>query len=499
MEGAEVVDYLFPLENGEIINQTKQLTKEDQHANILYFMLVDRFHKGDTENDAPVEDERILPPANYHGGDLAGIRQKLDEGYFEKLGINTIWISPLNQNPEGAFQEYPEPRRWFSGYHGYWPVSSSKVDHRFGTNQELKDLVEAAHAKDMKVILDFVANHVHEEHPLIQNNPDWKTDFDLGDGKKNIRLWDEQRLTTWFDDFLPSLDFSNPEVIEVQVDSALFWLKEFNLDGFRHDATKHIPLAFWRRLTQRLKLETDQPLFQIGETFGSRELIGSYVGTGMLDGQFDFNLYFDLRTVLTSEDPKGEDLVKTVEASLNTYGYHSLMGNISGNHDMPRFIAYAGKDLGPNEDPKEAGWTRKIGVKDPVGYKKLKQLHAFLMMAPGVPVIYYGDEIGMSGANDPDNRRDMRFSGLSEEEAGVKAFVEEQVKARKERMELLYGQTWVYAPDEKSFVIARRYLDKETKLILNLADEDREVSLSDPAEGAGDTKVLVEANGYDFF
>ena len=479
VQGNEVVDYLFPLAKGLLVRETDQLISADQHQNILYFMLVDRFSNGDSSNDAPLEDERVLPPANYHGGDLAGIKAKLEAGYFDELGVNTIWISPLNQNPEGAFQEFPEPRRWFSGYHGYWPVSSSQVDHRFGTNAELKELVNTAHGRNTKVILDFVANHVHEDHPLIQNHPDWKTELDLPDGTKNIRIWDEQRLTTWFDTFLPSLDFSNPEVIETQVDSALYWLKEFNLDGFRHDATKHIPLAFWRRLQQRTKLEVDRPLFQIGETFGSRELIGSYVGSGMLDGQFDFNLYFDLRTILTSEDPKAEDLVNSVKATLGSYGYHSLMGNISGNHDMPRFIAYAGKDLGSNEDAKEAAWSRKVGVKDPVGYRKLEQLHAFLMVAPGIPVIYYGDEIGMSGAQDPDNRRDMRFDDLNENETQVKNTVKELASYRKNMMALNYGQTTAFAADEKAFVMVREYLDEAAILILNLSDDDRTILLND--------------------
>lgn len=473
----KVEDFLIPLEKGLVVKEPSQLTSEDQHANILYFMLVDRFYNGDTTNDRPVMDERVHPKANYHGGDLAGVRAKLDEGFFDELGINTIWISPLNQNPEGAYQEFPEPRRWFSGYHGYWPISSSRVDHRFGSNELLKDFVTAAHDKNHKVILDFVANHVHEEHPLLAAHPDWKTPLYLEDSSLNIRLWDAQRLTTWFDDFLPSLDFAKPEVIETQSDSALFWLSEFGIDGFRHDATKHIPETFWRRLTQKIKTEVDRPMFQIGETFGSRSLIGDYVGSGMMDGQFDFNLYFDLRRVLTDKEPNAGDIVQSLNASLAYYGYHSLMGNISGNHDMPRFIATAGGDLKPEEDPKEAGWNRHIGVSDPVGYRKLEQLHAFLMCAPGLPVIYYGDEFGMSGANDPDNRRDMRFEGYSEDEQRVREVCKGLIQQRKNSMALLYGNTEAFAPDKESFVLVRRYFGEEVVLVLNLSDKKREISL----------------------
>ncbi|MEM9023243.1 MAG: alpha-amylase family glycosyl hydrolase, partial [Bacteroidota bacterium] len=175
-------DILIPLERGNVVTAPTQLTREDKEASILYFLLVDRFHNGNTGNDAPVEDERVAPRANYFGGDLAGVREKLDNGFFKELGMNTIWLSPILQNPEGAFQEYPEPRRWFSGYHGYWPISFSNIDHRFGTSEELQALVDAAHEQGINVILDVVSNHVHEQHPFIQAHPDWSTDLDLPDG-----------------------------------------------------------------------------------------------------------------------------------------------------------------------------------------------------------------------------------------------------------------------------------------------------------------------------
>ena len=103
------------------------------------------------------------------------------------------------------------------------------------------------------MILDYVSNHVHESNPLIINNPDWSTNLILEDGRENIRIWDEHRLTTWFDRFLPTIDYSNKDAIDVMTDSALYMLEKYNLDGFRHDATKHIPKLFWRTLTKKLK------------------------------------------------------------------------------------------------------------------------------------------------------------------------------------------------------------------------------------------------------
>ena len=154
-------------------------------------------------------------------------------------------------------------------------------------------------------LLDYVSNHVHQESKIYRDHPDWATPGVLPNGQKNIRLWNEQRLTTWFDDFLPTLDLSKPEVAEMMSDSALFWIKEYGLDGFRHDAAKHVDEFYWRTLTKKIKEQvviTDkQEVYQIGESFGSRELIKSYIGPGMMDAQFDFNVYFDATTAFRDE------------------------------------------------------------------------------------------------------------------------------------------------------------------------------------------------------
>ena len=491
-------DLLIPVQEGIAVTSPNQLTRYDREAMIMYFMLVDRFNNGDKSNDAPLDDERVDPKANYQGGDLQGVAAKINEGFFEDLGVNTLWISPINQNPQEAFQEWPEPRRWFSGYHGYWPVSSSQVDTRFGGNAAFKQLVDDAHAKDYNILLDVVANHVHEQHPMIQANPDWKTQLDLPDGRKNIRIWEEQRLTTWFDTFMPSLDFSKQEVIDAQVDSTFYWVNEFGIDGYRHDATKHIPETFWRALTSKLKndymVPNHQNLYQIGETFGSRELIGSYIGSGMVDGQFDFNLYFDARSTFADDAVSFEKLNSSLQESFNWYGYHHKMGNITGNHDIPRFISFAGEAMVFNEDDKEAGWTRDIQVKNPVGYQKLSMLTAFIMTIPGVPIIYYGDEYGVAGAGDPDNRRFMEFDGYSEEEIATKERCKKLIELRKNHLALLYGDFNVKSLGENHYVYSRSHFDDYVVVAFNKSSETQTVNF-DLDINPGEKAMTAHFNG----
>lgn len=478
-------DMMIPVSFGKVVEDAALINRHDFHKAIVYFLLVDRFYNGDKTNDAPVDDPRVDPKANYMGGDLAGVQMKLRDGYFTNMGFNTLWLSPVMQNPHVAYQEYPEPHRWFSGYHGYWPISLSQVDDRFGTNTQYKALIDSLHKENMNIVFDYIANHVHAEHPLWTEHPDWFTPLELPDGRKNLRLWDEQRLSTWFEPYMPSLDHSQPQVAEASADSAMWWLRNYDIDGFRHDATKHIETEFWRLLTEKIHQESlrpgGYPVYQIGETFGSRELIGSYLGSGLLNAQFDFNLFFDARNILAEDEGSFRDLSLSLHLSFDYYGYHHLMGNITGNHDLARFISYAGGALSLSEDDKAAGWERAIEVQDPRGYKKLELLHVFNMTIPGIPIVYYGDEIGMPGAGDPDNRRMMRFEGLTQPEQHVKLTVRQLAKMRASHMALLYGDFHELYVDDQVWVYARTYLDDQVIVCLNKGYNAATVDLELPA------------------
>ncbi|MDP4238580.1 MAG: alpha-amylase family glycosyl hydrolase [Bacteroidota bacterium] len=477
-------DLLIPLHQGKVLTDSKEITRSDKQAQIIYFMLVDRFKDGDKTNNHPMNRPDVNPKVDYWGGDLAGIQQEIDNGYFEKLGANTLWISPLNQNPTTPYGYSALAKTKFSGYHGYWPVSSSKVDFRFGTNEEFKDLVTDAHQKNINILLDYVAHHVHIEHPFYKQHPEWTTPLYLPDGTLNTERWDDQRLTTWFDTFMPTLDLSNPKVVDMMTDSAMYWLKEFNLDGFRHDATKHITEQFWRELTLKIKKQNaGDKLYQIGETYGSPELISSYLTTGMLDGQFDFNVYDIANTTFAGVGGSNLQQVQAIlNSSLYTYGSHNLMGNISGNHDKPRFMALASGDLKFGEDAKAAGWQREIGITDSTAYDKLFLMHTFNMTIPGIPVVFYGDEIGLTGANDPDCRRMMKFDGWNNREAGLWKKVATLAHLRKDNPVLIYGEFINILPGKDYWAYARKYFDKNAIVFINNSSKPKTFELILPAE-----------------
>ena len=475
-------DIYVPLQNGKVLTQSADITRHDHHAQIMYFLLVDRFKNGDKSNDRPINRADVNPKVDFFGGDLSGVRQAIDKGYFNELGINTLWISPLNQNPDEPFGFYAPANTKFSPYHGYWPVSFSKVDSRFGSNEELKNLIANAHQKEMNVLLDYVAHHVHEQNPLYSLHPEYFTSLYLPDGTLNTERWNDHRLTTWFDTFMPTFNYENPKVVEMMTDSALFWLNHFQLDGFRHDACKHVDLPFWRTLTNKIKKNNNgKSLYQIGETYGSPELIASYLNTGMLNGQFDFNVFEDANTSFAGVGvPDLNRLKNVLLSSLRTYGTHNLMGYISGNHDKPRFMALASGDLKFGEDSKAAGWQREIGITDSVAFDKMALMQTFILTIPGVPVIYYGDEIGLTGANDPDCRRMMKFDGLSKRENNLRERVKTLAALRKNNPVFIYGDFINIQSATDHWAYARKYFKDEAIILINNSDKMKEITIELP-------------------
>ena len=474
-------DILIPLEYGNAVTESGKLNRNDKESQLIYFALIDRFKNGNPSNDKAITSVPIHAKLNYYGGDLVGIKQKIEDGYFQQLGVTTIWISPVVKNTETPIEKNG---RISSAYHGYWPLISDKIDEHFGSEQDLHDLVETAHNHNINIILDYVANHVHKDNSIILKNPTWCTPLYLPDGSKNIGRWEDHRFTTWFEDFLPTLDYNKPAVRDTMTDIAVEWLEKYDLDGFRHDATKHIQTEFWRELTKKLKQRVVIPkqkrLFQIGETFGGRKMLQSYINSGIHDSQFSFNLYYETRSAFLYEDVHFEKLSICLRQEMDFFGSHHLMGNISGNHDLPRFISYAGEDLWTNQNAEHEGWSRHITVKNPIGYKKLAMLLAFNATIPGIPVIYYGDEIGIPGGADPDNRRPMYFTGLSKNESENLAVAQKIGQLRKDFLPLIYG-TFSFEKIEKQVLVYRRkYFEEYAYVCFNKSRTSQTIDIELP-------------------
>lgn len=503
-------DILVPLDNGKVVLSAEQLTRHDPETQILYSLMIDRFCNGKSDNDwsyAKACEEAgkpcdVLPQADYQGGDVVGITQKIREGFFTDLGINTIWVSPITQNPYDAWGLYEHPYTRFSGYHGYWPIYITKVEERFATDDELHEMLQVAHDNNINVVLDYVANHLHINSPLFQAHPDWATDSITADGRPNLELWDgDYRLTTWFDKHIPSLNLERRDVADQLTDSALFWVKNFEFDGFRHDACKHIPLNYWRTFGKKLANDPqlrDRDMWMIGETYGSPELIGSYVKAGMLNAQFEFNIYHTAIDVFSNHHNRSmRELANVIEESGAAYGAHNTMGVISGNHDKTRFISLAGGAVSWDEDGKDAGWNRHVGIGDSVrAYAKALLLEKLNLTIPGVPCIYQGDEYGQEGANDPDNRRMMRFSGYNHFEQHNLDEVRQFAMARRSNIALQFGDYLPLYVDDSVLVFLRVYMGQGMLVAINNAEvaADLEVQIPAGLNGAGARQLHVEAN-----
>ncbi|MDD3095763.1 MAG: alpha-amylase family glycosyl hydrolase [Candidatus Neomarinimicrobiota bacterium] len=423
---------------------------------ILYSLMPDRFYDGDPSNNKPIIHGELAERANFRGGDLYGIIKKLDEGYFNDLGVNTLWILPFIRNTDKPFRETPPPHRMFSAYHGYWPVAAREVDPHFGDLDAVRTLVDVAHKQDIRILMDFVSNHVHQEHPYYQKHPEWFGQYELPDGRENLRLFDEYRLTTWFESYLPSFDYpAAPEAVDTVVADAIWWLKALNLDGFRHDAVKHVPHLFWRQLTREIRRNfPDKDLYQIGETFGDHALIHAYVNQGQLSAQFNFNLYWPARYAFAEDASNFEPLAAEMERVIDIYGQLHLMANLMDSHDQPRYPAYLEKDLDWSENAQEVGWHRDIRVDDPQTYEKVAMYMTYLMSIPGPPVLYYGNEIGMSGAGDPDNRRMMLWK-ITREQRELRDKISALTTLRREHSALRYGDYLTLRADKDVYAFLR--------------------------------------------
>ncbi|MCS6856655.1 MAG: alpha-amylase family glycosyl hydrolase [Sandaracinaceae bacterium] len=396
---------------------------------IMYMIVVDRFANGDRSNDRPIGPP-VERPADFHGGDLQGITQVIRSGYFESIGINTIWLSPINQQAEGHFPGRDDGRA-YAGYHGYWPSRARDVEPRFGGNNALKELVQEAHRHGIRILFDLINNQVHEQHEYFRMHPGWfrtgcVCGIDPGCG------WSERPLDCLFARYLPDINWRVPEAEEQFIADAVYWVEAFDIDGFRIDAVKHVETSSIYNLRAALSRRFEQGgarLYLVGETavgqwdradYGCGEVfpdgyawLDAYVGKYALDGQFDFPSHHRMQHGLVRDEMPYTDLepiVRDMELRFKPGGLHV---RFLGTHDSNRIATRAARS--PNAHCRWPGPhpcnTMPTPPTDVDILARIKRAFAALYSMPGIPFLYYGDEIAMAGGDDPDNRRDMVWTG----------------------------------------------------------------------------------------
>ncbi len=468
---------------------------------VIYFAFVDRFNNGDTSNDCnvPAASSTSTSSANYVGGDWAGVTQKIESGYFTSLGVNVLWITvPLQNADDNAFPgvvcsngSCSNDGHMYSGYHGYWPSDPTSVEKCFGTPADLTALVQAAHAKNLKVLFDYAMVHVHTESPLYaqhkNDSPSWFTPEcvcgDTNDGCGNF-----DNYTCWFTSYLAHFDFTHSSAARTfSVNAATQLVQTYGNDAFRLDAIKQVDPSWLQSLRPSIatnvlaKENPPQRFYMVGETydFQNRALIRSFLdSTSGLDGQFDFPLRIRIieavlmrstQNMLTPDDlnwgrtapPGMQGLAQFMDSNDQFYPPDSVMSTFVGNQDLPRSIHY-GEDTLPawlNQgtpsatDGKNAAWSGQPALETSSNaYERLANAFAVILTNKGAPLIYYGDEIGLPGAGDPDNRRLMQWSGTTQDQQNLQARISALLAIRAAHPAMRRGARTTLQVDEDLWV-----------------------------------------------
>lgn len=410
---------------------------------VFYFVVTDRFSNGDTSNDTggiDGEGSGYDPTQirHYHGGDLAGLTEKLP--YLKNMGITAIWLTPVFRNIPMQGES--------ASYHGYWITDFTQVDSHLGGNQALTELVKAAHQANIKIFLDIVINHTadiiryHECHrpdgsakpgalqnglcryrpraqiadnpytPFIPSgsenikNPAWLNNIEYYHNQGDSTFAGESSL---YGDFygLDDVKTEHPRVVAGMIDIYKYWIDEFDIDGFRVDTVKHVNMDFWQQWVPAIKSHAKKSgkddFFIFGEVYdGDPQNLSRYTTDGKFDSVLDFGLYFAIRDVIANNE--GTERLARLFSNDSLYrdsdsDAYQLMNFIS-NHDAGRlseFIRRANPDAAEDEI-----------------LARLKLANTIMFFARGIPVIYYGDEQGfVSDGDDAHAREDMMPSRVA--------------------------------------------------------------------------------------
>jgi neopullulanase len=357
---------------------------------VIYLIMPDRFSNGDPANDSVpgmLEKANRINPDGRHGGDIKGISDKLD--YIADLGITAIWLTPVQENNMAAYS-----------YHGYAITDLYRVDPRFGTNDQYRSLVDDCHKKGIKVIMDMVFNHCGGNHYWIKDLPsqDWIHQFPEFT-RSNFRAetvmdpyasdFDLTRMQTgWFDKPMPDLNQHNPVLANYLIQNSIWWVEFAGLDGIRMDTYAYSYSDFMADWMRRLLKE--YPNFNVvGETWLQKETHTAYwqkdapvgdkqANTG-LPCITDFPMDYALKDAFNEQDGWTSGLAKIYYVLAQDFVYSDPFRNIifADNHDLYRFYSSIG-----------------------MNYNKFRMAMAVMLTTRGIPTIYYGTELLMTGEKD---------------------------------------------------------------------------------------------------
>ena len=456
---------------------------------LIYMILTDRFVNGNTSND-PIS-TGAAQGADWQGGDLEGVTQMIESGYFSEMGVNVLWLTPFNTAANGTGKA-SDGVHDVSSFHGYWPVEPRQVDPRLGTEEQLKSMVNAAHDAGIRVMMDYVVNHVHEGHTYYQNNPEW---FNQGCicGTSTCD-WTENRLDCQFTSYMPDVNWKNRNASEQFIEDALWWLEEFDLDGARIDAVKHVDdLAITNlvdRISQRFEtagtdyyLKGETAMGWVGHELADNqeqyETINRYMGENGLDGQADFVLYHAVvDNVFTTGNENYQHLDYWTSRSQDQYEQGSIMVPFVGSHDVPRIISRADTGTGDAWNQwSEDGLPGQPGNDE--SYQAALQAYGWLLTTPGAPMIYYGDEYGEFGGADPDNRHSFREStNWNERERSLQENISKLGQLRLQSDALRRG-TYESLYNSPDVLVFERATEKSSALVvLNRGESNDSISLN---------------------
>jgi glycosidase len=437
---------------------------------VLYFVLVDRFADGDPTNDVNVD--RTAKGA-FHGGDLKGLIANLDE--ISSLGVTAIWVNPLVKNIDGHVDGAGFPD-W--AYHGYWADDFTRLDPRFGTEEDLRRLVDACHARGIKVLLDVVYNHAGYDSRYLRDPKTrrWLRSNIVGD-------CGDDDLTSCLAG-LPDFKTELPEVAKFLLDAQLGWAKRSGIDGFRLDTVKHVDHPFWQEHRKRTRAELGPDFFLLGEVWGGdTEVLDSWFQPDELDAGFDFSFQ---GSVLGFVQGRGRTVAfnRYLEKRHKVRRGH-LLAHFLSSHDVPGALHQLKGDI------------------------ELFRLAAALQFTTsGIPVIYYGEEVARPGGEWPENRSDMPWgsrdllpgAGLPRDDE-LRRDYQRLIAIRRAHPALSHGDHAGLSTEGDLYVFARRDAQSGDAVVVavNRGKEAASASFAAPLEWrSGPIVDLVDASSLAF-